>query len=525
MLPLLRLPFLRRHSTFEFIPLLWLSQRGRDPFSQSGVRDFLDDFEKLLSRQKEQVELQKLHPSLRSNIELMRLLQTGESRTIFAHITEHLSQKNQGLLSSKLMERYIGNLLAEENLNAAVSLIHILLNADSTSYCISNQTWSALASKACELGHYSAACLVYHEVIDPIAAYEDPNFKGTNNPLIPFLLFPDILAQLSIVLMHNGNNVAVCGIQSYFKRYYSYFWHRTIYRSIAIAKVEAHACAGETSLAIAEFVKLAWQHRGYSPLQKGSAVEHNLKYAVEHNLKERQKRILESDDPANDPSIVYNKFSLPGKRFNAIFDGVIELADTPYLNALILRNMSLIMADRSSTIERLVNFITSNHHALLTPVIASLCNNGDLFEAWAVLRRTKASYPRLHAKVLFRGGEVFTILFRAMRNKFSTSNCSSSEVRQIIDILSSCRTTCRETMDRGWTYECRVACLQALLACPTTLRQEVRLFLFEWAADSKAYEKMPFQFSLHQSDYNKLVELNVGDSLLSRASPTMHISL
>lgn len=520
-----RLLFLRHSSSSTFNPRLWLAQSKLDPSTQHGLQRFLREYGELLSFQKGQVPLEQLHPSIIANLDLQKLLRSGEDKAVFTHIIEHLSGRKKGTLSSSLIEQYINHLLAAENLNAAVSLIHVVLDVDSESYCISNQTWSFLASRACELGHYSAACLVYHEVIDPITAYSDNKFSGLNNPLVPFLLFPDILAQLAIVLMHNGNNVAVAGIQSYFKRFYSYFWHRTIYRTIALAKVEAHARAGLVSDAISEYVKLAWQHRGHNPLQKGSTVEHNLKYAVEQNLKERQRRIVASDDPLNDPTIEYNKYSIPGKKFNAIFDGVLRTADTPYFTAMIQRDLKLLMTDRSSAIERLVNFITSKHQALLSPVIFSLCEGGLVFEAWAVLNQTKASYPRLHDKILFRGGEVFTILFKAMSKKFSDTSPLPGELRHLNDILHTCRNLCRDTFERGWTYECRIACLQALLACPSTLRQEVRLFLFEWDAESKALEKKGLQFSLDKATYNRLVELNVGDNLMSKVSPAMYIKL
>lgn len=519
---------LRQNSSVGFDPVLWLARTDRNPSTQKGLGQFIQDYDRLPGPYKKQLLLQKLHPSYYANLKLHNLASSGSNISIFTHIIDHLSGRKEGTLSSHLIEEYIWRLLAEENLNAAVSLIHAVLEVDRISYCVSNQTWSIVASKACELGHYGAASLVYHEVIDPITAYSDSQYNGLVNPNIPFLLYPDILARLAIIFMRNGNYTAVVGIQQYFKRFYSYFWHRTIYRNIAIAKVEAFACAGKFSDALSDFVSLAWQHRGHNVLVKGKILEHNLKYAVAQNLKERHDRIKASDDPLNDSSIEYNKYTLPGKKFNAIFDGVINIADTPYFNKLIHRNVSRVVADRSSSTEKLASFVASNHHALIKPVMAALYKDGLVFEAWAVLTQTQAAFPRLHDKIFLRGGEVFLMTFRAAKAKFESSRLTNPEVRQLGDILLACRNLCLKVSDNGWPRECRVACLQALLACPSTSRDALRQFLFEWNAEHQSFNKSStstLHYALNKSDYEKLVAFNVGDDLLSHVSPTFYIDL
>ncbi|KAL6016375.1 hypothetical protein ACI3LY_005370 [Candidozyma auris] len=512
--------FLRRYSSIKSKPISWLGGGSVAPATQDDLKRFLIEYQNLSSSQQDRITSQGIHPSYLANIKLINLLNSGDNISTFTHIAHNLTKKDGEILSSNLIERYIVKLISTGQLSPAVTLIHTMLESDKSSYGLSRQTWSFLASRACELGDHDAATLVYHEIIDPIEAYLDPAFNGLDNPHVPFLLFPDILASLAVIFMHNGNHVPVVGIQSYFKKFYSYFWHRTIYRTIALAKIESQAKAGLFSRALSDFVSLAWQHRGYRGLTKGSVVEHNLKYALDKNQKSRQEAILASNDPLNDSTIEYNKYTLPGKTFQSIFDGVISIADTPYFNELIRSKVKQVIAERSSVTERLVNFISSNHHGLTTPVVAALCSDGLVFEAWAVVNQARASFPRVHKKVFFRGGEVFVQMFKAIKAKFNTSEITASELRQLSELLQTCRNMCSETYDPGWSYECRLACLQALLACPSSLGQEIRLYLYEWISEHKSHSRLQKPLiALTKTDYEKLISINVGDTIISCVYP------
>lgn len=515
--------FLRRLSSVKFDPLQWASRPEFDPTSQKGISRFLADYEYLTHAQKDEIKTIGLPTTYSANLKFYETLANDDPEASFAFVVDHIVSRGDEILGNQLIEKLVLRLLFEENLNAAVSLMHTLLRIDRKAYCFSNQLWSSLASKACELCHYPAASLVYHEIIDPITAYDDPRFEGLYNWSVPFLLFPDLLARIAVVLTQNGDYVAVLGIQQYFKRFYSYFWHRTVYRDIALAKVEAYASAGLFSEALSEYVNLAWQHRGHMGLQKGDIVAHNLKHAVVLNSKERLKVVSKLENPQNDKHFEYNKYTISGKGFNAIFDGILNVADTPKFNNLILNNVLQLVQDRNSATERLVSFITSKHHALIRPVVSALCGRGLVFEAWAVILQTKASLPRLSEKVFFRGEDIFILIFKAIREKLSKEDLSKSDLKQLSDILKTCRNICQDIAGSHWSYESRLSYLRALLVFPSTSRGDLRLFLNDWTADYQSLQGVDLskslRFSLEQKDYEKLVAFNLGDDILSTAIP------
>lgn len=111
-------------------------------------------------------------------------------------------------------------------------------------------------------------------------------------------------------------------------------------------------------------------------------------------------------------------------------------------------------------------------------------------------------------------------MFKAIKAKFNTSEITASELRQLSELLQTCRNMCLETYDPGWSYECRLACLQALLACPSSLGQEIRLYLYEWISEHKSHSRLQKPLiALTKTDYEKLISINVGDTIISCVYP------
>lgn len=416
-----------------------------------------------------------------SGASLESLLSAGSDKLAFEHVARHVNSP----LPPPLVEKYLFQLLARNNLNAATSLVHILYQSNAAHYALSNQFWSLLASAAAEDAHHAAASLVYHEIISPAAQPE---------PLahVPFLLLPTALERLAVVFVHAGNTGAVEGIRAYFKRFYSNLGHRRTYETLCIAAVEALAKAGDMEYALDRFVDLAFKYRGHGHYRDPKDALHSLKYASHRNFKLRQANVAQNrtkDKRSSDgyflfdPNVVYNNYTIPGGAYWAILDGTFRVADLPCFRALLRSHIRKLVAEKHSVVDRLLAFVSCHHHTLHRFVVACLCDLGCTEEAWAVLSKTPDLYPQMNRIVLFAGMEDFDHLFRALRLRFESQDllASSSHSSEILSHTYLLATSI--TPKRPLPFSCRLSYLSALLASPMVHKQDVETCLASWRAE------------------------------------------
>lgn len=472
-----------------FDPVRW---RGRFHDSPSGQAALFADFNALAKSHQNKVA-HAADPPLRANLELSRLLQ-NPLLSVFG-LAVLLLRAN--IAHPLLVEKLVSLLLDKDRLQAAVALIHLLLGSDSEKYAFSTQLWSHLALKAVEYCDHPAACLVYSEVLEPHEAC-----LSSEEPVPQFLLMPELVLQLAIVFSAHGDSSAVLGLKRYFKRYFSYLHHRETYRALLVAEVEAHAEAGHFAEAVSAYKKLAWLHRGHGVVKNRDSTEHNLRYAVHVTLKQREEhiRLGTSEIPS------HNRYSLPGGRFNAMFDGTLRITDTPVLTGLIQRSVDSLMAQRNR-LDRLASFVASTDHTLLKHVIWALCRSNYASEAWGLMNRLPVLFPRLRLQLLVRGDEVFVALFLALHRVGGSDHSRDFSAR---DLVTKCRRFADSAAKDAWSTHSRTACLQSMLTVGVS-RSELERFISEWR---DLAENRWFVIYLDQRSFERLAEYDLAPFFL-----------
>lgn len=500
--------FLRRLSTSSFDPAAW-SLKSSSITKPAAIRDILLEYARLSPPDQKQA-LQASPEPVRKSLELLQLLQSQASPVdIFHHITTHAESR----LFTKLVEDFLMQLLAQENLNAVVSLVHVVKHSNNKHYLLSNQFWSTLALKATDMGHHAACSLVYHEVINPYEAVMKN--KSPENDLIPFLLLPSAISQLAIVFAQNGNVAAVEGLRAYFKRFYSYFGHRSTYETLNLARVEVLARNKDLQKSLDAFVDLAFKYRGHAKYRDPKDVAHSLKYFSFRGFKERQRNIMENigvDGKTNphifQPNIKYNVYGRPGLPHWAILDGCVHVADLPTFHELLRENTQKIVSEKYSVVDRLLALISHYHHSLHKFIVVGLCQLGHLEVAWAVLSKLPDAYPRVSQKVLYSGPEVFTAMFRGIRRSYEGRLTSDS--RSLDDLnrmLALLTLICQKLNIRKLV--CRKSLLEASLASPNSAKHEIEAILGEW--DQKKLRKV----ALDKQSHDRLIALSIDPRYVS----------
>lgn len=504
---------LRRFHT-GFDPRKWLASVVPD---RTALHRAVREYRKLSPPQQRAVRGVADGPLVES-LKLHDLLSSAPPAQVFEHIA---SRVNVPVLA-ELTEQFLLRLLAAGNLNAVVSLVHVVLHADAHHYSLSTQFWSLLASQASETCHHAAATLVYHEIVNP---YENYVAAGTVpagfNEHVPFLLLPTAIEGLATVFARNGNSVAVEGLHAYFKRFYSYYGHRSTYEAILVAKVEALAHAGDLQGALAAYDELAAKYRGHAKYKDPKDVSHSLKYASHVNYKDREKRIehnVSSDhislDPGQasiadkhnlapfQPDIVYNKYSIAGEARYAILDGSLQVEDLPTFLALLRQNIGILLREKHSVIDRVMNFITSHHHSLNRFVIACACDLGYCKEASAIMSRIPTVY-HFYQKPNFSTADEFTRIFLAVRENLASDAPMPAE--DYHKLLQQNFQLCLNLhlKRRGIPLNCVRAYVSAYLASPLAEKQEVQTIL-----KHSGYWRTP-KISLDENSYKRAQALGV----------------
>lgn len=467
-----------------------------------------------------------------ANLQLHSMLTGASQMLVFQFIAAKAPTKE---ILPELSERFLFDLLAVDNLNAATALTHILMAADPDHYRLSNQFWSLLASKAARKCHNAAAMLVYHEIINPYQKFmASDTLPSEENELIPFLLLPSTIEALTHIFVQNANQAAVDGLYSYFKRFYSYFGHRDVYETLAIAKVEVLAKSGDLSATLKAFDDLAPKYRGHLKYRDPKDISHSLKYASHVNFKERQRRIeqnlsndhipldefqqklaAESGLKTFQPDIVYNKYSIKGKSRFAILDGYLRVEDLPNFQFLLQKSLSSLLSENVSVMDRLVSFVSSHNHTLSKFLIVSLCELGHGLEASAMMSKIPSIFPFYYKRPNFSTSEEFCCIFRALRANLASNGIEPTEYHQLVQQnYGLCEQLHRH---RGCIPpNCLRSYLYAYLSSPYAEKHEVERLL-----RSSGYLAKP-RFTLDKEAHQKACDLDV-DSLF--ASETFSLKL
>lgn len=414
---------------------------------------------------------------------------------VFYYISKHADSR----IYSNLVEDFLLELMANGELNAAVALVHVVSEFDSAHYKLSNQFWSMLSSKATLMGHYAAASLVYHEIINPHKAYGKTwETSPTENHLVPFLLLPTAISQLAIVFAQNGNVAAVEGLRAYFRRFYSYFGHRAVYETLTMARVEVLARSGDFNNTLDAFVDLCLKYRGHTKYRDPKDSARSLKYLSHIGYMERKRNITNNIGIGNQkldklqlreaqtrhirifqPSIEYNVYHKPGKPHWAMLDGFPRVADLPCFHKLIRNHTQRILLEKYSVVDRLMAFISRYHHALHKFVAVSLCELGQFDVAWAVVSKLPQLYPLIPKKVLYSGPEVFSSIFRSLRRAHdgepSSSRHTTKDLDDILSLVFAEWQQLHTTSSSGYR-----GYLEALLASPNVSKQEIETVIGQW---------------------------------------------
>lgn len=413
------------------------------------MKQFLDSISKVPVKHHSCVQeyLEKLNEdestnALKLNVKLQLLLGSPEINhaEVYEFIVNNLNYK----LENGLIELFIYDLVKDENISAATTLLHIVFEK-TPSFILSNELWSLYISKTCELGHYLGSCLIYHELIDNYEEHSKEK-SGINyqNNHIPFLVANTCLERLALIFQHNSDPMRINGLLNYFKRFYSYAGHSETYKSLKCSLVEAYSNKGNLGAALEQFRNLAFilkGHRNYSKkdntaIPKMSAFNHfrwrrdNIKsnnYDTNFDAPDNMKTNLDfvEEETAQlkhmklfRPNEERNVYTFPGHSYTPIVDGSIKINDLPYFHALLRANIKHLMSNSGpERIDSLTNYISDCHFMLHIFINACLCELGYVREAFLLLLLLPKLYPKVFLNVLIRE-EDFIHLFKACKYNF-----------------------------------------------------------------------------------------------------------
>lgn len=452
-----------------------------------------------------------------AEVKMADLLQrNAPDRHIFDHIAANSSKDS---LSPELVEDFMISLLKRNNLSGVTFVAHVVLDAnDGDPSIFSNQFWSLLVSNACSLCHYSAGLLVYHEIVNPVSKYsqEDQALVSEENEHIPFLLVPTSIEGLAQVFAQNGNTALLQGLRSYFQRFYSYMGHSETYKTLQALIIESYALNGDFDNALDRFCDFAMKFRAHGQERSSGSSDEALLRAVEQNFGRRELEIgRAAPKPGGKPKITksskihYNKYTISGQKFNAIFEGDLNVADLPLFYALLNLNIKgLISNIGGAYLESLVFLMTKSHHSLGKFIIQSLCEQGKCFEAVHILKRIIAKYKYALQNPEYSLGAEYIAIFQSIQRLYKKRNGVVSTGDR--NLLSN-------TFDlyclygKGFmVHSCYSAYLQAFLSDSKVTEHEVTQELLKYNPIMRITPVVSTEI------YEKVMSLGVSPNLIKR---------
>jgi hypothetical protein len=397
----------------------------------------------------EKLNRNEIRDCLKQNIALQLLLSSNNSdqAEVYQFIVENLHHK----LNVNLLEIFIFNLIKAENISAATTLLHILLDKI-PNFNLSNELWSYYISKTCELGHYLGSCLIYHELIDNHQTRSGES-TGINfqNSYIPFLVANSLLEKLGLIFLNNRDPMRINGVLNYHKRFYSYSGHADTYKSLRCSLVEAYSNEGNLGEALKHFRTLAFIFKGHRNYKKNESISTPKMSAFSHfrwrrdNIKnnnydsisqvpDKIKTSLDFQEEASSkelnmklfrPDEERNVYTYPGHSYIPVVDGSLRLSDLPYFRSLINSNIQHLMNNSGpERLDSLMNYISGCHFMLHIFINSCLCELGYINEAFLLLVKLPKIYPKVYSNVLIRE-EDFIYLFEACKHRFNSLDIDS----------------------------------------------------------------------------------------------------
>ena len=360
---------------------------------------------------------------------LHSILETKPSSVIFQFLIE-----NHTRVDPKFSLTFTYNLLCQNNLQAAISLQHLLLT--NANYQIPNELWSVLLDKVCSKLNYLGATFIFHELIDSQLFYDEMTLAVQENDQVPFVVNPNTLIHLAKIFTENGDAKRMEGILRYFRRFHSFLTNRETYKALLVLNVEVYAQIKDLTMALKTFKDLAFASKGLSNRKPLGLVRKNI---AQHNqwrvgnIKLNQYRF---DFIPTYPLDIHQQL-LAQIRQSGIYNPVIQYnvyssvnANSPVNGSAIAYTPMLLRLVDSTELPRfkqlfteyikleemyehhkLIQLIRANHHSLHIFIVSALCELQKHELAFAVLK-SLASYGQLLCK-----SPAFVTLLQSTKNE------------------------------------------------------------------------------------------------------------
>lgn len=352
------------------------------------------------------------------NTKLQSILATEPSSKIFQFLV-----KNHARVDPKFSLTYTYNLLQQNNLQAAISLQHLLLTNEN--YQIPNELWSVFLDKVCLESNYLGAMFIFHELIDNHLFYDEVSFAVQDNDQIPFIVNTASLVYLAKIFTNNGDAKRMEGILRYFRRFYSFLDYQDAYQSLLALTVEVYSEMGDLTMALKKFKNLAFASRGLAgkkPVRRLSweyadsekwrldnikLNQYRFDFIPTYPLDIHQQLLAQiCQSGIYNPVVQYNIYSSPvvgsssgtsnsssvANTITPIIQKRITSTDLPRFQNLITE---YIKREEIYEYHKLIQFMKTNHLSLHIFIITTLCHLDKHKLAFAVLKSLNSYGQRL----------------------------------------------------------------------------------------------------------------------------------
>ncbi|KAI5970779.1 hypothetical protein CANMA_000198 [Candida margitis] len=344
------------------------------------------------------------------NAKLQSILETEPTPKVFQFLVQ-----NHTRVDPEFSLTFTYNLLQQNNLQAAISLQHLLLSNEN--YQISNEVWTIILNKVCLESNYLGAMLIFHELVDNHRFYDEVSFAVPENDQIPFIMSPQNLVHLAMIFTNNGDAKRMQGILRYFRRFYAYLDNQDAYQSLLALNVEVYAEMGDLTMALTKFQNLAFASRVASRRKQRAKLrkeftdfnqwrldniksnQYRFDFIPTYPLDIHQQLLAQiCQSGIYNPVIQYNVYTSPisnSSTSNNLVSSSIAIIQNPIASSDLPRFQHLITEyikqEELYEYDKLLQFMKPNHYSLHIFVIAALCDLDKHKIAFTILK-SLASY-------------------------------------------------------------------------------------------------------------------------------------
>ncbi|KAG7664047.1 uncharacterized protein J8A68_002425 [[Candida] subhashii] len=451
----------------------------------------------------------------------------------------HLIDTYENLLSPKLLQVFIYNLLQTNNLELVTILLHKLI--PNTIPCLPNELWSIYISKTCETPNYLSAIYIFHNIIDPYPFHiEDPSHYTLDNNLVPFLITPDQIRGLALVFSIHRDSIRQIGLMTYFKRFYSAMHNQDLYRFLSIQLIETYASKPETHLhALDEFNKLAYRTEVIE--QRGLRSRHGklLGFVGHKNVATRLDRTKYNLFPMDNDQIIpedkktqldlhqqligkicnlelFNPFMFRNVYHyrgvqNPIISRLYYVDELPNFNKFIQSQVENVLSEDKNVLETLVKmcsgsrvFMNDIGHVF---IVSSLCKLHKQFLALGFLKALANTQIEKYNQHAIRY-QNFQIIIHSISEDMTQADLGGMELREFLKLMMDFHSEMRGVRQDKPTspgYRVLQEYISLLLKLPDVRLHELVPYL------EMLYQRSDNYLCLFEDQYNKLMELLTPD--------------